>query len=78
MISNSSLVKNTTHKAVIPFYAYAAFSFLVATILLVLSSKAFGSHYFQPPILAVTHTMALGWGTMMILGASHQLFPVLI
>ncbi|HVW13890.1 MAG TPA: hypothetical protein VHB54_08715 [Mucilaginibacter sp.] len=78
MISNSNLVKNTTHKAVIPFYAYAALSFLVATILLVLSSKAFGAHYFQPPILAVTHTMALGWGTMMILGASHQLFPVLI
>ena len=47
-------------------------------VLLVLSSKAFGSHYFQPPVLAVTHTMALGWGTMMILGASHQLFPVMI
>lgn len=78
MINTTNLVKNTTYKAVIPFYAYAAISFLVATVLLVLSSKAFGLHYFQPPILVVTHTMALGWGTMMILGASHQLFPVII
>src|SRR5690606_2302389 len=27
---------------------------------------------------AITHTMALGWGTMVILGASHQLVPVLV
>jgi hypothetical protein len=78
MINTTNLVKNTTYKAVIPFYGYAAISFLAATVLLVLSSNAFGLHYFQPPILAVTHTMALGWGTMMILGASHQLFPVII
>ncbi|HZJ35168.1 MAG TPA: hypothetical protein VFD29_00930 [Gillisia sp.] len=28
--------------------------------------------------MAITHIMALGWGTMMILGASHQLVPVII
>jgi len=78
MINTGNLVKNTSYKVIIPFYAYAALSFLAATILLVLSSKVFGAHYFQPPVLAVTHTMALGWGTMMILGASHQLFPVMI
>lgn len=78
MINTGNLVKNTSYKVVIPFYAYAAISFLAATILLVLSSQVFGAHYFQPPVLAVTHTMALGWGTMMILGASHQLFPVMI
>lgn len=78
MIDTGNLVKNTSYKVVVPFYAYAAISFLAATILLALSSQVFGSHYFQPPVLAVTHTMALGWGTMMILGASHQLFPVII
>lgn len=78
MINTGKLVKNTTYKVIIPFYAYAALSFLAAVVLLVFSSRAFGSHYFQPPVLAVTHTMALGWGTMMILGASHQLFPVMI
>ena len=76
--NDTSLVKNTTHKVVIPFYVYAAISFLVATILLFISTASFTQHYFHPHTLAITHIMALGWGTMMILGASHQLVPVLI
>jgi len=68
---------DTTHRVVLPFYAYAAFSFLAASLLLFRSSSAFTGHFFQPAILAVTHTMALGWGTMIIMGASHQLLPVL-
>ena len=75
---NDDLVKNTTYKVVLPFYAYAAISFLFATILLFFSASAFTKHYFHPNTLAITHCMALGWGTMMILGASHQLVPVLI
>ena len=75
---NDDLVKNTTYKVVLPFYGYAAISFLFATVLLFLSATAFTQHYFHPGTLAVTHCMALGWGTMMILGASHQLVPVLI
>ncbi|MBX2933579.1 MAG: cytochrome C oxidase subunit I [Ferruginibacter sp.] len=71
-------VKNTSYKVVLPFYLYAAISFLAAAVLLFVSSSAFSGHYFQPKILAITHTMALGWGTMIILGASHQLVPVLI
>ncbi|TKK68808.1 cytochrome C oxidase subunit I [Ilyomonas limi] len=77
-INDTSTVKNTSYKVVIPFYVYAAISFLVATILLFFSGEDFTQHYFQPHILAVTHTMALGWGTMIILGASYQLVPVLI
>lgn len=73
-----SLVKNTTHKVVLPFYLYAAVSFLACTVILLFSAPAFTQHYFHPHILAITHIMALGWGTMIILGASHQLVPVLI
>lgn len=73
-----NVARTTSHKVVIPFYLYAAVSFLAGTVLLFLSHGAFTGHYFQPHILAITHTMALGWGTMIILGASHQLFPVLI
>lgn len=76
--SDSNLLKNTSHKVVIPFYAYAALSLLVATILLLFTTNSFTQHSFHPHTLAITHTMALGWGTMMILGASHQLVPVLI
>lgn len=71
-------IKTTSYKVVLPFYAYAALAFLAATLLLLFSAPAFGRHYFHPHVLAVTHTMALGWGTMVILGASHQLVPVLI
>ncbi len=76
--NEGTLVKNTTHTVVLPFYIYAALSFLAATILLFIYSSAFTQHYFHPKTLAITHTMALGWGTMIILGASHQLVPVLI
>ena len=48
------------------------------TILLFLSDQDFTGHYFHPHILAITHLMALGWATMIIFGASHQLVPVLI
>ncbi|HMY62987.1 MAG TPA: cytochrome C oxidase subunit I, partial [Bacteroidia bacterium] len=71
-------IKTTSYKVVLPFYIYAAFAFLLSAILLLTSSSAFTDHYFQPHILAITHLMALGWGTMIILGASHQLVPVLI
>lgn len=76
--SDISSTKNTSHKIVLPFYGYAALSLLVATLLLLTSSLSFTQHYFQPKTLAITHLMALGWGTMMILGASYQLIPVLI
>lgn len=75
---SNSPIKNTSYQVVLPFYGYAAVSFLIATLLILSSTSAFTEHYFNPPTLAITHTMALGWGTMIILGASHQLFPVLI
>ena len=76
MVTNN-LAAHTSHQLVIPFYVYAAISFLAATILLFISGEAFTQHHFHPRTLAITHTMALGWGTMIILGASHQLVPVL-
>ena len=75
--NNESIIKNTGYKVVLPFYIYAAIAFLFATILLVNASSSFKQHYFQPGLLAITHCMALGWGTMIILGASYQLVPVL-
>jgi len=73
-----SEIKTTSYKVVLPFYIYAGVSFFIACILLFSSVHAFQGHYFHPEILAITHIMALGWGTMIILGASHQLVPVLV
>ncbi|MBN8833455.1 MAG: cytochrome C oxidase subunit I [Niastella sp. SCN 39-18] len=75
---NTGSTKTTSYKVVLPFYAYGALSFLVACFLLFFTARTSGVHYFTPHNLAIVHTMALGWGTMMILGASHQLVPVMI
>ncbi|HWK58557.1 MAG TPA: hypothetical protein VNQ80_14535 [Parapedobacter sp.] len=72
------LQKTTNYKVVLPFYSYASLGFLLGTILLLFSTEAVGAHYFNPKTLAITHTMALAWGTMIIFGASHQLLPVLV
>lgn len=75
---NNGITKTTSYKVVLPFYMYAAISFLIATAFLVFTPPALTKYYFHPHTLAITHIMALGWGTMIILGASHQLVPVLI
>lgn len=75
---NTANIKTTSYKVVIPFYLYSALSFLLSTILIFFSSDAFTLHYFHPHIFSITHIMALGWGTMVIFGAGHQLIPVLI
>jgi hypothetical protein len=73
-----NIQKTTSYRIVLPFYLYAALSFLVACIMLLLFSDSLQFHHFNPRTLAITHIMALGWGTMIILGASYQLVPVLI
>jgi hypothetical protein len=80
IIAEGNRQENTTthHSLVVPFYLYAAASFVIACILLVFHINSSLQHFFNPTSLAITHTMALGWGTMMILGAAHQLLPVLI
>lgn len=69
--------RNTPAAVVVPFYLYAAAGFLVSTVLLFASADSFSHHFFNPAVLAITHSMALGWATMIILGASYQLLPVL-
>ena len=63
---------------VLPFYLYAAIFLFISCTMLIFSTEGFQGHHFQPDLLGITHAMALGWGTMMILGASYQLIPVLL
>jgi len=76
--TTGGLQQTTDYRVVLPFYLFATFSFLIATLLLFIHTDIVSSHYFNPHTLAITHVMALGWGTMIILGASHQLVPVLV
>lgn len=63
--------------AVLPFYATAAFFFLVLSVLMFFAAERFQEHYFQGQTLALVHAAALGWGTMIIFGAAYQLLPVI-
>ncbi|OJV22507.1 MAG: hypothetical protein BGO21_14145 [Dyadobacter sp. 50-39] len=62
---------------VLPFYATGALFFLVLTVLLFLSANDLTGHFFSPHLLAIVHTAALGWATMIIFGATYELLPVL-
>jgi hypothetical protein len=35
-------------------------------------------HYYHPRLLALTHTVTLGWVTLAIMGASYQLIPIVL
>lgn len=64
-------------RVIVPFYGTGALFFLLLSILLFLASSELSGHYFAPKILAIVHTAALGWGTMIIFGAAYQLLPVI-
>lgn len=72
VVNHTPLTKATHWKVVIPFYGYGAIALLVSTVLLLLSANNLLNHYFSPGNLAITHLMALGWGTMMILGSESS------
>jgi hypothetical protein len=64
-------------KAIIPYYAAGALSIVIIGLLTFISRRDFSGHFFQPHLLAITHLTVLGWGTMVIMGASNQLIPVI-
>ncbi|HMN33089.1 MAG TPA: cytochrome C oxidase subunit I [Chitinophagaceae bacterium] len=80
LLSGNGLQQTTNYRVVLPFYIYAAFAFFLGSLLLLIHSDIYDikTHYFHPYTLTIVHTMALGWATMIIFGASHQLLPVLI
>ncbi len=69
--------KAPKNNAVLPFYGTGAIFFLALTLMILFCPAALEGHYFQPHLLAIVHTAALGWGTMVIFGASYQLLPVI-
>ncbi|MBC7745831.1 MAG: hypothetical protein H7096_12100 [Flavobacterium sp.] len=66
------------YKIVVTHYITSSLCFLAVVIMMVFCAEDFSGHYFNPKLLAITHLAALGWGTMIILGASYQLLPVIL
>ncbi len=62
---------------VVPHFVFAAISFIIVAVLMLLSASSFTGYFFEPRLLAITHAAVLGWGTMIIFGALYQLIPVI-
>jgi hypothetical protein len=60
------------------FLAVAALAFALAGLALPWLADDLTGHYYHPRILALTHTLTLGWITVTILGASYQLIPIVL
>lgn len=69
--------KAPSNSAVLPFYATGALAFVVLCAVMLRSAEVFTGHYFNGNLLTIVHLAALGWGTMIIFGAAHQLLPVI-
>ncbi|HVY73625.1 MAG TPA: hypothetical protein VG890_02280 [Puia sp.] len=76
-MADINIAKAPPASAVLPFYATGSLAFCALCLLLFLSPASLTTHYFNPHLLAIVHTAALGWGTMIIFGAAHQLLPVI-
>ncbi len=76
-MANINISKAPKNVAIAPFYIAGAVCFLLLCLMMLFSAKVFTQHYFSPHLLAIVHMAALGWGTMIIFGASYQLLPVI-
>ncbi len=56
----------------------AAGAFLVATAGVVWLAPELAGHYYHPRLIALTHTVTLGWITIAIMGASYQIVPIVL
>ena len=60
------------------FLAVAALAFVLAGLALPWLAGELAGHYYHPRILALTHSLTLGWISLTILGASYQLIPIVL
>lgn len=74
----TSTNKATSPSIVLPHYGCSAVSFFVLTVMMLISADSFIGHYFNPRLLAITHTAILAWGGMIIFGALYQFLPVIL
>ena len=56
----------------------AAVAFLAAFQSVLWLAPELAGHYYHPQLLALTHTVTLGWVTLAIMGASYQLIPIVL
>jgi hypothetical protein len=62
----------------LPYLLTAAISFVGAALGALWLAPELSGHYYHPRLLALTHTVTLGWITLTIMGASYQLIPIVL
>ncbi len=60
------------------YLATAAAAFVLAALAIPWLAPELAGHYYQPRVLALTHTVTLGWITLTIMGASYQIGPIVL
>ena len=55
-----------------------AVAFIAATLGVVWLAPELAEHYYHPRVVALTHTITLGFITLTIMGASYQLIPIVL
>lgn len=56
----------------------AAAAFIIAALGVPWLARELAGHYYHPHVLALTHTITLGWITLAIMGAGYQLIPIVL
>ncbi|MBI2528341.1 MAG: hypothetical protein HYV93_20465 [Candidatus Rokubacteria bacterium] len=56
----------------------ASLAFVLAAAGTVWFAAPLSGHYYQPRVVALVHTVTLGWITLTIMGASYQLIPIVL
>jgi hypothetical protein len=56
----------------------AVTAFVLAAAAVPWLAPELAGHYYHPRVLALTHTVTLGWITLTIMGASYQLIPIVL
>ena len=56
----------------------AAVAFVTSSLSVAWLAPELTGHYYHPRLLALTHTVTLGWVTLAIMGASYQLIPIVL
>jgi hypothetical protein len=60
------------------YFACAAAAFVTGALGIAWLAPELTGHYYHPHLVALTHTITLGWITMAIMGATYQLVPVVL
>ncbi|MCO4293943.1 hypothetical protein NF867_13845 [Solitalea sp. MAHUQ-68] len=77
-MSHAVSVKTVSAKMISAHYMAGSIAYLIVCVLVLMSGNAFAGHFFHPQLLAMVHLAALGWISMIIIGTTYLLVPVIL